>query len=176
MKKAAPHGDDAVTNTRSKPLALVGLDLLMDKTMGRSGIVIGLLDGPVSIRHPAFAAQQFITTAGELSYNCDGHMNSACVHGTFIAGILVAARDSGAPAICPGCTLLVRPIFSGDSLTVFTSQAELASAIVECIDSGAKILNLSIGVPHTFILDNIELKDALDYAADRSVIVVAATG
>ena len=38
--------------------------------------------------------------------------SAACVHGTFVAGILSAKRGSAAPAVCPDCTLLVNPVFS----------------------------------------------------------------
>jgi hypothetical protein len=34
------------------------------------------------------------------------------LHGTFIVGILCAKRSSDAPAFCPSCILLVRPIFA----------------------------------------------------------------
>ena len=36
---------------------------------------------------------------------------SACMHGTFVAGILSAKRDFPIPGICPECILLVRPYF-----------------------------------------------------------------
>ena len=49
---------------------------------------------------------------------------SRLAHGTYVAGILAARRGSGAPAICPGCTLLVRPIF----LETASDNAEMPSA------------------------------------------------
>jgi hypothetical protein len=33
------------------------------------------------------------------------------MHGTFVTGMLFARRNSVAPAICPNCTLILRPIF-----------------------------------------------------------------
>jgi hypothetical protein len=52
------------------------------------------------------------------------------------------------PAISPDCTVLIRPIFSerttgSDQMPGATPQ-ELAAAIVECIDAGARVINLSL--------------------------------
>jgi subtilisin family serine protease len=53
---------------------------------------------------------------------------------------------------------------------------ELASAIVETIDAGARILNLSAALIQPSARGERELQSALDYAAQRAVIVVAAAG
>jgi subtilisin family serine protease len=53
---------------------------------------------------------------------------------------------------------------------------ELASAIVETIKAGARILNLSAALAQPSVKGEGELQSALDYAAQRSVIVVAAAG
>lgn len=69
------------------------------------------------------------------------------MHGIFVAGILCARRESAAPAICPGCTLLVRPVFReqppGEIGLAVTTTEDLASAIVDTVDAGARIINLS---------------------------------
>jgi subtilisin family serine protease len=53
---------------------------------------------------------------------------------------------------------------------------ELASAIVETIDAGVRILNLSAALAQPSFKGEGELQSALDYAAQRAVIVVAAAG
>jgi subtilisin family serine protease len=53
---------------------------------------------------------------------------------------------------------------------------ELASAIVETISAGAKILNVSAALVQPSARGEGELQSALDYAAQRAVIIVAATG
>src|SRR4030095_4395854 len=106
--------------------------------------------------------------------------SAACTHGTLVAGALVGARDSGAPAICPDCTLLVRPIFleaqSARGQVPTSSVDEVATAIVETIDAGASILNLSVAVAEPSTRAEQRMHEALDYAAHRGVIVVAAAG
>jgi subtilisin family serine protease len=53
---------------------------------------------------------------------------------------------------------------------------QLASAIVETVDAGAWILNLSSALVQPSAKGASELQSALDYAAQRAVIVVAAAG
>lgn len=109
-----------------------------------------------------------------------GMVSAACLHGTFVAGILVAKRGSIAPAICPGCTLLVRPIFAESSSTngdmPSATPEELASAIIDSVDSGGRVLNLSAALAQPSSRGERQLEEALNYAARLGVIVVAAAG
>src|SRR5689334_4251903 len=93
------------------PVELVKLTALMGLTVGRGEIAIGLLDGPVAVDHPDLQDATIRSIPGKLPTGCTAPDDVACAHGTFVAGILSAKRGSAAPAICPGCTLLVRPIF-----------------------------------------------------------------
>jgi subtilisin family serine protease len=161
-------------------LDLVKLTQLMERTPGAPGIKIGLIDGPVVIDHPNLATENIREMPGNFAGTCALSSSTACRHGTFIAGILLAKRGSAAPAICPGCTLLVRPIFretnSGNGHLPSATPQELASAICETIEAGARILNLSAALVQPSIKGEGELRSALDYAAQRAVIVVAAAG
>ena len=53
---------------------------------------------------------------------------------------------------------------------------ELAAAIIECIDAGARVINLSVSLAQPSTTGEQSLEDALDQALKRSVIVVAAAG
>src|SRR5438067_1343694 len=94
-----------------RPLDIVRLTPLMELTSGRSEIAIGLIDGPVATNQPDLASENIRELTGKLQESCPQAKSMACMHGTFVAGILCARRNSAAPAICPDCTLLVRPIF-----------------------------------------------------------------
>ena len=93
------------------PLDLVKLPELMKLTSGRSEIVVGMVDGPIAISHGDLVRSRIRQVAGETPAECAQTSSVACVHGTFVAGILSARRGSAAPAICPDCTLLVSPVF-----------------------------------------------------------------
>jgi subtilisin family serine protease len=159
-------------------IEVVNLAQLMERTSGDSGVAIGLIDGPVAIAHPALRGSNIRETD---SFKNKSNPNSpACQHGTFVAGILSARRGSGAPAICPGCTLLVRPILQdpapGDVQIPGASAADLAAAIVDCVNAGARVLNLSLEVAQESADGRSALEDALNYAAQAGVIVAAAAG
>jgi subtilisin family serine protease len=160
------------------PLELVGLPGLMALTQGRADVVVGLMDGPVALDHPDLMIGN-VRTLSESSEACRGSGSEACRHGTFVAGILAARRASRAPAIAPGCTLLVRPIFTETELAAELPSAtprELAEAIVDCVDAGASILNLSAALSEGSIGAQRELGEALGYTTHRGVLVVAAAG
>src|SRR5215831_8390699 len=162
------------------PVEMVKLTALMQRTSGRTEIAIGLIDGPVDISHPEFASNNIHEIPGSPSGRCVQANSAACTHGTFVAGVLSARRSSPAPAICPGCTLLVRPIFAettpGNGQMPSATPEELATAIVESIHAGAHILNLSVALVQQSTKGERELEEALNYAARRNVILVAAAG
>lgn len=162
------------------PLDLVHLTPLMEITAGRPEIIIGLIDGPIALTHPGLASERIREIGGGRRGACTQNSSPACRHGTFVAGVLFARRGSAAPSLCPGCTLLVRPIFSeahsgGEEIPSATPQ-ELAEAIIEVIGAGARLINLSAALLQPSLKDERELEEALGYAADRGVIVVAASG
>jgi len=162
------------------PSDLVRLTPLMDRTDGRPEIVIGLIDGPVALDHPDLAAERIRELPGKSAGACTRGDSVACQHGTFVAGILSAKRNSKAPAICPGCTLLVRPIFSETAQTngglPNAKPEELAEAVLDCIRAGARLLNISAAIAQPSTKSERALEQALDEAARLGVIVAAAAG
>ena len=162
------------------PLDLVRLTPLIDRTSGRPELTIGLIDGPVVMNHPELANQHIREIPGNGSAACTQANSTACLHGTFVAGILSAKRGSVAPAICPNCTLLVRPIFAETTAAngemPSAMPEELAQAILDCIDAGARVLNISAALAQPSMKNERTLEEALDQAARRGVIVVAAAG
>lgn len=162
------------------PLELINLSGLMKRTRGSREVVIGLIDGPIQRSHPDLAHAVIREIPGELSGACARATSAACMHGTFVAGVLCARRESAAPAICPACTLLLRPIFaestSEDPSTPSATPKELATAVINCVDGGARVINLSAALARPSPNTDRELQDVLDHAARRGVIVVAAAG
>ena len=162
------------------PLDLVKLTPLMELTTGRPEVTVGLIDGPIVVSNPGLAGENIREIPGSTSGTCSQLESAACGHGTFVAGILCGRRSSAAPAICPNCTMLVRPIFSEtasvNSEMPNATPDELAAAIIDCIEAGAHVLNLSVALAQPSSKGERELEEALDYAAGRGVIIVAAAG
>jgi len=162
------------------PLDLVRLPELMKRGQGRPEITLALIDGPITPGLPDLAAATIREIPGKLKGTCARVDSVACTHGTFVAGMLVARRGSAAPAICPGCTLLLRPIFAeamnGNAHMPSATPEDLAEAIVDSVEAGAKVINLSAALVQPSLKGEGSLKQALDYAAQRGAITVAAAG
>src|SRR5215469_3919563 len=96
------HAGRVGSGDPSDPLDLVRLPPLMNRSTGISEIIVGLVDGPVMSEHAGLSAENLQEVSGKQTGSCSDVTSVACVHGTFVAGVLCAKRDSGAPAICPG--------------------------------------------------------------------------
>ena len=130
------------------PLELVKLTELMKRTAGRPEISVGLLDGPIALTHPDLRRARI--HASGVPVTCRRSESLACRHGTFVAGVLCARRGAAAPAICPDCSFVVRPIFretaSTGAMRLSATSDVLADAIITCVQDGARIVNLSGGI------------------------------
>jgi subtilisin family serine protease len=165
---------------RMNPLGLVKLTGLMERSSGSPEVKIGLIDGPVVIQHPDLAGEHLHEIPGNNGTRCTQANSTACLHGTFVVGILSAKRNSPAPAICPNCTLLIRPIFSegttsNERMPSATPQ-ELAAAIIDCIEADARVINLSLALAQPSTKREQALEESVNKAVRRGVIVVAAAG
>ncbi len=161
-------------------LDLVGLRPLMNESEGAQQIVIGVVDGPVFARHPAFSETVIREIRGRVHGKCSNRGSIACAHGTFVTGIMGAKRTSNTPGICPGCTFLVIPIFSEEKgsdhwIPTCTPEA-LGRAIIDAVSAGANVINLSASISGASLVGAQQLKQSLDYAALHRVLVVVAAG
>lgn len=168
-------------NAGADPLEKVDLRRLMTRTVGRRATRVGLIDGPLATGHPDFSdANIEIVPARNTpaAARASGLAYEASAHASSVAGILVTRRGSSAPAICPGVTLVVRPVLpSATSKDPGTATADdLASAIVEATDAGTHVLNMSLALSAHSHHHHQALRDALDHAFRSGVIIVAATG
>jgi subtilisin family serine protease len=166
------------------PLNLTKLHSLMNLSRGISGVIIGVVDGPVDFSHPALRESKIRTVNDSQLVECKRANSIACMHGTFVAGIFCAMRGLSAPSICPGCEVILYPIFSDElmngsganSTTPSSTPEELSKAIVQMIDAGAKVINLSLGLSSSSLTKYQGLMEAYDYALRKEVILVSAAG
>ena len=165
------------------PLDQTNLQSVMSITKGEPNIIVGVIDGPVHLNHPAFSKSRIRTVKDSQISTCKNASSIACIHGTFVAGILCAERGLSAPAICPNCEIILNPIFMEEKKTdkkdvLFPSSTpeELANAIIDTVNAGAKIINLSLGLSVSSMAEYDKLQQAYDYALHKGVIVVVAAG
>jgi subtilisin family serine protease len=167
------------------PLSQIRLQSLMRLSNGSPNVTIGLIDGPIDLGHPAFQESRIRAVNESQLAGCKNATGIACKHGTFVGGILCAKRGLSAPAICPGCTLLLRPIFTDQALPISINKdiiypsstpEELSDAIIEVVDAKARIINLSLGLSTSSFITYPRLQEAYDYARQQGAIIVAASG
>src|SRR5262245_48404813 len=94
-----PQVNGRTSETSLAALAVVKLTALMERTSGSPEVKIGLIDGPIVTQHPDLAGVHLREISGNNGALCTQADSTACLHGTFVAGILCAARGSNAPAI-----------------------------------------------------------------------------
>jgi subtilisin family serine protease len=167
------------------PLALVNIRPLMARGEGAPEIVVGLIDGPVARDIPSLATEN-IRTLPALSPDPGPADGAWLAHGTAVASVLSARRSSNAPGICPGCTLLVHPVFRpppGDAGQPLQARpGDVATAVREAVDAGAHVLNVSAALAGQSAVTGRSapgerlLAEALDAAMRRGTLVVAAAG
>lgn len=144
-------------------LAALGVPAGTDTSAWGRGITIAVLDGG-ALPDPTLGARLRYHDIG-LGYAGTG---AAGLHGTAVAA-LAAGSSADAPGVAPAADILsIRVLNTDDKSDVFT----VVQGIVAAVDSGARIINLSLGGYST----SEALARALSYATDKGVVVVAAAG
>ena len=151
-------------------LTAIGATTVWSITRG-AGVTVAVIDtgsGP----HPDLDANLDIGRTMFGSIDSAGVVDiGAAGHGSHVAGIIAAVADNaiGGSGVAPQSRIL--PIRVLDSLGSGDST-DVSKAVRFAVDSGAKVINLSLGGPS----ESTTLANALQYAADRNVLVVAAAG
>jgi hypothetical protein len=148
------------------------LDPAHDLAAG-DGIIVAVLDSGIDLLHPLLidniiAGYDFVDNDNDpsevldgLDNDNDGHIDEAAGHGTHVAGIVNLAA--------PSVQIMPLRIFDSDGHGTYFNAA---AAIVYAVDHGAKVINLSGNGDE----DSPLLRDAVDYAWQNDVMVVAAAG
>ncbi|SCG62505.1 type VII secretion-associated serine protease mycosin [Micromonospora halophytica] len=170
-KCPAPAGGAAPTET---PWALRRLDPASAWRITRGErVTVAVVDSGVSPTHPLLKGQ-----VGEgRDFNGLAQMQGRCDHaghGTIVAGIIAGRDDTGAPysGVAPGARILpVRVLPDTQRTNDPGLPVQIAAAIRWAADRDVEVINLSL-----VTIDHPQLKDAVQYALDKGVVVVAAAG
>jgi subtilisin family serine protease len=142
-------------------LSWLGVD--SDHSTWGAGVKIAVLDSGI-VAHSALPG--FTTSIAITPYPED--LTQTRGHGTAVAS-LIAGNDPAAPGVAPAAELIsVR-------VTDETGQADafdLAAGILAAVDAGAQIINCSMGTT----VDNPLIEEAVLFARDHGVLIVAAAG
>lgn len=140
-----------------------------DLTFGSYSLVVAVIDSGVDLAHPEFAGRLL---PGFDYVNWDDTPNDDNGHGTHVAGIIAAAANNGIGVAGLAAQVKLLPLKVLDAQGN-GSYYNIATAIRRAADSGAQVINLSLG---GFAADPL-LEDAITYAVvKRKVFVAAAVG
>ena len=130
-----------------------------------SGVVVAVVDTGVDSTHPDLSGQLL----PQADFVPDGLTGDPQGHGTHVAGIIVAALNGqGIAGLANQAKVLpVRVLDATGTGDDFTISAGIHAAV----DSGARVLNMSLGGDYSVIE-----AEAIKYAVDHDVTVVAAGG
>lgn len=123
------------------------------------GVTIALLDTAL-LPHDAFD-NAGITKVTRADSTADAEESDVADHGTAVASILTSLSNAN---------ILAYEVLDGETGT--GSAFDLANAIVDAVDRGANIISMSLGT----YSDSAILQNAINYALENQVIVVAAAG
>lgn len=156
--------------SRQWELEMIGVQMAWDWALDGTGVRIGIIDSGINSGHEDLQGAQILTGYNYLSESTDtGDENG---HGTFVAGVIAAQTDNGVgiAGIADGVEIVPLKAFAPG---VETLVSHVVSAITDAYDVyDCDILNMSWGV----MGDDPAIKDAIDYAADAGVILIAAVG
>jgi subtilisin len=143
--------------------------LMVNGGSGGAGVNVAVLDSGVYIDHPDLDVSICVdTTKRGVKQGCNDNNG----HGTHVAGTIAAnggADGSGIYGVAPEATLMAIKV-CGASGSCWSD--DMAEAIYYATDNGANIISMSIGSDSESSL----IRDAIDYATAKGVLVVAAAG
>jgi len=147
----------------------------LDSSITGEGVTIAIIDSAVDRTHsdlaPAVELSQDFVVAGASADSSNQLLNGEA-HGTAIAGVMIAQRDSkaGIAGVAPKAKLLAyRGCWENSDGNTNCNTLSLARALDAVARSGADILNLSLSGPKDLLLDQL-----LDRVIANGAVVVAA--
>jgi subtilisin family serine protease len=134
---------------------------------GGSPVAVAVVDSGVDAGHPDLTGR--IGPARDIAFG-QSTAPDLVGHGTFVAGLIAAVDGNGigTRGVAGATTVVPVRVTTSGSIT----SANAAAGIVAAVDAGVRVVNLSFGGPTISTAE----KTALDYAASKDVLIVAASG
>lgn len=154
-------------------LGALRLPTAWNTTIGDRSVVVCVVDSGVDYNHPDLAPQMWTAPDGTHGFNViAGTRNPMDYggHGTHVAGIIAASIGNGVgiAGVANAQIMAVRALRADGS----GEESDVATGIGLCANNGARIISLSLGGE----IEVLALRDAVAYARNRGVLLVASTG
>ena len=142
-------------------------------TQGDPDIVVAVLSTGIDMDHPEFAGR--IVPGYDFANDDDDPSDDHGI-GTHEAGIIAAGIDNGIGIAGIAGNVKIMPVkvlsMMGSPPAPIGSFSDVADGIVWAVDQGAQILYLGATGPS----ESVRMREAVDYAEDQGVFVVAPSG
>jgi subtilisin family serine protease len=138
------------------------------------GVTVAVIDSGIDPDHPALDGLD-VTGTNVVT----GGAPTVGDHGTAVTSLIAGQPGGRVPGVAPGVTVLAYDVFDG---AAEFDRSDLARAIVQAVDDGADVINLSLSTscnqigPYHFDCPPGGLEPAIDYAESEGVVVVASAG
>ena len=133
------------------------------------GVRVAVIDTGIDVAHPDLAGR---VAVARNFVDSDARRFSSDRHGTAVAGVIssVANNNEGIVGVAPAARLLaLKACWHGDAGEAYCNSFTLAQALTTAIESGARVVNLSLGGPADALLTQL-----VEHAVARGAVVVAA--
>lgn len=186
----ALHNDGSFDSGRAKAGADINLLKAWDVEEGDTSVLVAVIDAGLRLHHADFEGRLWRNPADQTVDSADDDNNGYIDdtlgwnfvtntqndtddhgHGTLVAGIIGANANNttGYAGVDKHCRMMICKAVNEQGLFYYSWLVE---ALYYAVDNGAQILNLSLGG----YIDLPELHDAIKYAADNKVFIVAGMG
>lgn len=139
-----------------------------DVSRGSEDVVVAVVDTGVDLKHPDLQGR---TTSGINIVNENAEAMDDVGHGTHVAGVISALVNNREGVAGISWYNKIMPVKVLDE-TGAGNTYSVAQGIIWATDHGAKVINMSLGN----YADSQFLHDAIRYAYDRDVVLIAASG
>jgi len=147
-------------------ISRIGADSVWETASG-VGIKIAIIDTGIQKDHPDLVNN---LTTGYDFVNNDNDATDDHGHGTHVAGITSAVlNQAGTVGVSHNAVLLPIKVLNSSG---YGYLSDVAKGVYYATDNGARVINLSLGAPS----DYDTLRTAIQYAANKGVLIVAAAG
>lgn len=149
-------------------LPMLNMENSWDITDGSEDVIVAVVDTGVDLQHPDFRGK---LVEGYNVLTGDNQADDDNGHGTHVAGIIAAKTNNNAGIAGISWNSKIMPV-KGIGADGTGSAFDIATGIKWAADNGASVINLSVG---NYSPSQV-LQDAVSYAYERDVVLVAASG
>lgn len=146
---------------------LIGSESAWDKTTGKADVLVAIIDDGFDLLHPDLKGR--IVSPFNIITGKPGSV-SVEIHGTHVAGLIAGNVDNElfGVGVAPSTSIMPIDVFDGEDGFI----SDVAAGVYHAVDNGADIINMSL-VAYS---DTNVLREAVQYAHSKNVLVVAAAG